>query len=260
MWPGTADLIWPAQLEDGWVANWLEALRLALPEPNLLSAKRFETSSATMKALEYERCVGAGSIPTRDQYHDLFNGLVWLAYPAAKSHINHLHVQEGRASAHPLGTNRSRLRDAITLFDESGLILLTSNPEVALALERHDWIFLFVTLRQEWGVHILPFCFGHGLLDALRKPHKALCAKVKVVQVDAESLKAFREVDDPTLFSASFTLDQVFLSVIHGLGSPRDFNPLPVMGIPGWFDVNESVCFYEDETVFRKKPTRRDLK
>lgn len=260
LWSGDAEGAWPGRFEGGLVAAKLEVLRLGLSESSPLHAKRFEASTATMKALEYERCVSLGSIPSRDEHHDWFNGLVWLTYPKAKSEINRLHIQEALAPAAPLGNSRSRLRDAITLFDESGLLLVTSNPDVNLALERHDWTHLFVTLRQEWGTNILPFCFGHGLLDALRKPHKGLCAKVKVVQVDSVSLKALSENGDSNPHAAHVLLDQIFLSVINGLQSPRDLNPLPVMGIPAWFDENESVDFYQDEAVFRKKPTRLGLK
>lgn len=260
LWPGDSDEAWPERFEGGVVAAKLERLRSGLSEFSPLHAKRFEASAAAMKALEYEHCVSLGAIPSRDEHHDWFNGLVWLAYPIAKSEINRLHIQEVLEPAAPQRNSRSRLRDAITLFDESGLVLVTSNSDVTLALDKHDWAQLFITLRQEWGTHILPFCFGHGLLDALRKPHKSLCAKVKVVQVDSESLKALRESSNSNHHAAQVLLDQIFLSVIHGLESPRDLNPLPVMGIPAWFDVNESEGFYEDEAVFRKKPTRLGLK
>ena len=36
----------------------------------------------------------------------------------------------------------------------------------------------------------------------------------------------------------------------------RDFAPLPVLGVPGWWPANESPAFYADATVFR--PGRRN--
>jgi hypothetical protein len=42
------------------------------------------------------------------------------------------------------------------------------------------------------------------------------------------------------------------------LGDPptsRDFAPLPVLGVPGWWPANESMAFYDDASVFR--PGRR---
>lgn len=227
-----------------------------------------------MKALDYERHVAGGGIPTRDEFHDWFNGLVWLAYPGAKAAINRLHVSE---SLNQNFNRRSPLRDALTLWDESGMVLLTSDPSLEPALCEHDWLHVFVRLRSEWGVSIFPFCFGHGLLDAMRKPHKGLCAKVKVIQVDqamidqvmgpgaANPLTANPLTANPftaNLFAGnpsavSSTLDDVFLSIVRQLRSPRDLRPLPVMGVPGWFEENRVPGFYDDEAVFRKKPTRR---
>lgn len=259
--PGAVgDGVWPDVFERGLVASKLEALKLGTQTPSPLDLKRFEASFVSMKAMEYEYCVAQGVVPTRDEYHDWFNGLIWLAYPQAKSQINHLHVRGGNAEPFQAGNQRSRLRDAITLFDESGMVLITSNPDVGPALEAHDWSCLFVTLRQEWGVSILPFCFGHGLLDALRNPHKGLCAKVSVVQVDVERLLALRAFGEINSHPVHEFLDQVFLSVINSLESPRDLNPLPVMGIPAWFQENQSLGFYDDELVFRKKPTRKASK
>ena len=34
-----------------------------------------------------------GQVPTRDNLHDFFNGLVWLAFPQAKQRLNQLQAQ-----------------------------------------------------------------------------------------------------------------------------------------------------------------------
>lgn len=256
LWPEGFD----AEAKESCAAQ-LEAIRCKHQVGMTGQSPRFEFSDVSMKALEYERCVAQGFIPTRDLYHDWFNGLVWLAYPKTKALINRLHVQEDTSLKPPSGNQRSPLRDAITLWDESGMILLTNNPNVEPALDGHDWPYLFGQLRPEWGYHILPFCFGHGLLDALRSPHKGLCAKVRVVQVDRDIIQGFGMVPGVGIrLSACAVLDEIFLAVIHGLKSPRDLKPLPVMGIPGWFDQNESPGYYDDESVFRKKPTRHRRK
>ncbi|MDH4394674.1 MAG: DUF3025 domain-containing protein [Limnobacter sp.] len=260
LWPHDSPFPWPEGFVGGACAAQLELLRLSLStsvaKPEGVSSdispaiiKRFEFSDANMKALEYERHVAGGGIPTRDQFHDWFNGLVWLTYPRTKLAINHLHVNDGFTEHFK---QRSPLRDAITLWDESGAVLLTSDPSLESALREHDWQHVFIGLRAQWGENILPFCFGHGLLDAMRNPHKGLCAKVKVVQADQALLD---KVLNPLAISS--VLDGVFLSIVQQLRSPRDLNPLPVMGVPGWFEENRAPGFYDDEAVFRKKPTRR---
>lgn len=259
LWPHNPPILWPEGFAGGACAAQLESLRESQSAAGVApdevdqgasrAIKRFEFSDATMKALDYERHIGNGGIPTRDEFHDWFNGLVWLAYPRAKMAINRLHVNDG-LSKHI--NQRSPLRDAITLWDESGVVLLTSNPSLEPALREHDWQHVFIQLRAQWGMNILPFCFGHGLLDAMRNPHKGLCAKVKVVQADQALME---KVMSPQ--SIASALDAVFLSIVQQLKSPRDLNPLPVMGVPGWFDENNAPGFYDDEAVFRKKPTRR---
>lgn len=61
----------------------------------------------------------SGCVHTReDNWHDLFNALVWLAFPRTKARINALH-----AATIPLeGGRRGPLRDLVTIFDEGGAI------------------------------------------------------------------------------------------------------------------------------------------
>ncbi len=60
-----------------------------------------------------------GCVHTRpDNWHDLLNALVWLAFPRTKARINAMH-----AAAIPAeGGKRGPLRDLLTIFDEGGAI------------------------------------------------------------------------------------------------------------------------------------------
>jgi hypothetical protein len=66
-----------------------------------------------------------GCVATRtENWHDLFNALVWLAYPRTKAVINALHARQI-----PLeGGRRGRLRDLLTIFEYPGWL-----PESASA-------------------------------------------------------------------------------------------------------------------------------
>ena len=44
---------------------------------------QFIPSREALGALDYERCVHKGQIPTRDLGHDWYNGLVWLRFAQA---------------------------------------------------------------------------------------------------------------------------------------------------------------------------------
>lgn len=196
-------------------------------------------------ALDYERCVAGGAIPTRDVAHDWFNGLVWLRYRGAKALINRLHLEWAARTGERSANGRCRVRDALTLWDESGALLLTREASVADALLAHDWQALFVDKVADWRSGDIQLAvFGHGLLDAMQCAHKGLCAKVVPVVVT-------------NVQEALGQLDEMLCELIVCLREPANFSPLPVMGVPGWFDVSRGPDFYEDRSVFREKPTHQ---
>jgi hypothetical protein len=202
---------------------------------------RFRPSDKVLSALDYETEVSYGEVPTRDCLHDWYNGLVWLLFPASRLKINGIHLTESldRKS----GNGRSSRRNALTLFDESGAILLTEHEEFVRAFRDHDWDFLFQVKRELWHRGAKLILFGHGLLESLHvRPHKGLCAKVF-----AFSSTSFEQRED---------LDALLAAQLDDLDSARLLMPLPVMGVPGWFRQNEVPGFYSDCSVFRPKPTR----
>lgn len=229
---------------EGAVSRRLNDLRGELVE----ATPAFLHSTENLGALEYERLVQTGQIPTRDISHDWYNGQVWLAFPKVKQLINALHVQDACCSAGQTGglsgNGRSRLRDALTLFDESGALFLTTEWSLCTALLQHDWKTLLLDQRESWSTRARVLLLGHGLLDSMSKAHKGLCAKVVPVQV-------------PSLNMELPELQRLMLLVVEQLRAPGNLSPLPVMGVPGWFRDSEQPGFYEDSAVFRAKPTRR---
>ena len=183
-----------------------------------------------------------GNVPTRRDaegaWHDFFNALVWLTFPRIKARLNAL--QAGQIAAMGAGRTRGSLRDAATLFDENGALLVTADRELVAALRRFDWRTLFVEDRARFSREVQVIVFGHALLDKLRAPYKAACAHVWVVDAaEGAALDACR-VDDRT----AQALDPGSLHA--GV-----FAPLPVLGIPGWWSANDDLRFYEDPRVFR---------
>lgn len=201
---------------------------------------RFEHSTEVLKALDYEQRVSSGVVPTRNLAHDWYNGLVWLRYPKAKAQINQLHVAHGQQAV-VTGNRRTPLRDALTLMDESGAVLLTTDARLVQALLTHDWHTLFLD-RSSWLHAVRLLIVGHGLLESMDKAHKGLCAKVIPVQVSNINLPAEE-------------IDELLIELTLRLQGPGNFSPLPVMGVPAWFEESSAPGFYEDAGVFRAKPT-----
>jgi hypothetical protein len=175
-----------------------------------------------------------GTVPTRDNLHDFFNGLVWRAFPQTKRRLNELQAAE--IAHRGIASTRGPLRDALTLFDENGAVL---DAPAALwkALAARDWHTLFVTQRTLWAEARL-LVFGHALLEKLTAPRKAVTAHVLLPAPGAGGPLAH---DDRAL---ARSLDAAYLV-------RKPFVPLPVLGVPGWWPENESADFYDDAKVFR---------
>jgi hypothetical protein len=176
----------------------------------------------------YEAFIARTScVPTRDNLHDLFNGLMWLAYPVTKRRLNELQAQE--IAARGITGSRGAVRDALTVFDENAALLAAPQALVD-ALRARDWRKLFIERRELWQSATL-VVFGHALLEKLMRPRKDITAHVWVVDA----------LDDQTI-AASLNPERL---------AAKSFLPLPVLGIPGWSSANERPAFYDDPYVFR---------
>jgi hypothetical protein len=208
---------------------------------------RFVPQSQLPVGEPYEAFIArTGCVPTRDNLHDLFNGLMWLSYPQTKRRLNILQGQQIAL----LGTTGPRgiLRDALTVFDENAAILCA--PEsLADALRRRDWYTLFVERRSDWHCARL-ILFGHALLEKLMQPRKAITAHVWLM----DEIATARDGGSAGNAWSNCQPDQTLaLSVTSERLSAKDFLPLPVLGVPGWWAANQDPSFYDDAHVFRPR-------
>jgi hypothetical protein len=186
------------------------------------------------------------SVPTRDNLHDLFNGVCWLRFPAIKRRLNALQAEQ--ISLMGVGATRGPVRDALTLFDENAL-LLSGPAALRQALQAHDWQALFVHHRDLWA-QARCVVFGHALLEKLVQPYKSITAHV--LWVDGPGPAGLNDGADPA------NPDAVLDGFLPGRLSPeylgtKPFMPLPVLGLPGWCAGNEDPDFYQDRGVFRPR-------
>ncbi len=243
-----------------WRAPWLAPLRELRPlveradwrEALSEEARRRGVATATGLPVEfvaaddagataYESHIAAsGRVPTRENAHDLFNALAWLAYPLTKAALNARQAHE--IARDGVRGRRGAVRDAATLIDESGL-LLAAGEDACAALLRLDWTWLFAAQRGRWGGEWVPFAFGHALVEKLLAPYKGLTAVVLCLPVaGADAAKMDR--------AAAQWVGQAALA-------PPLLAHLPVLGIPGWWPANDDPTFYADAAVFRA-PRRLD--
>lgn len=193
---------------------------------------RFVEPSALPPGEPYEAFIArTGSVPTRQNTHDLFNALVWRTHPQLKAHLNARQAEQIERAG--VGAVRGAFRDALTLFDENAAWLQAPAPLIE-ALQQRNWVQLFVTHRALWRDTRLVL-FGHALLDKLLQPRKAITAHVWVVPM---------EMADP----AAWLTQQLTAESL----ARKPWLPLPVLGVPGWWNSNEQIGFYDDAAVFRR--------
>ena len=200
----------------------------------------FVPQSALPEGAAYEQYIwDTRRVPTRDNLHDFFNGLVWLQFPRTKRRLNQLQAQA--IAADGVQAVRGPLRDALTVFDENGAVLQA--PEALWdALRARDWQRLFIDLRPLWGQARLVL-FGHALLEKLVSPRKPMVAHVYQAPIAIKSIA---------------NLDAWLAQAVQPqLWAAKPFAPLPVLGVPGWWPANEAPGFYADAQVFRPpRPTQ----
>jgi hypothetical protein len=241
------------------VRRWLEASggdldRLTLPElnaaaraasPPIVSATgapiRFVAAEGRQRALDYEtRIHDRGEVATRiGARHDLLNALCWLSFPRMKRRCNAQHVLHASSP----GGRRGAVRDATTLFDESGVIALCRDPSLGKLLGARRWKTLFCERRGEVAEALAFFVCGHAVLEKLLDPYPGITARLLIVGYDEE----FERVDAGLCAEA----DRRAAVALDAISAPADVPPLPLAGIPGWDPRNADPAFYDDARIFR---------
>ncbi len=210
---------------------------------------RFVPQGALPEGTAYEEFISAtGQVPTRDNLHDFFNGLVWQSFPLIKRELNAL--QAAHIARAGVGKSRGPARDAATIFDENAALLLvregSAGRALVDALRAHCWLAALFDRRAMFGKDAQLWLFGHALMEKLVAPRKAITAHVRVIHVGDDVLSL--PFDARRAWLDAHVARQV---AAEGLDKAA-FTPLPVLGVPGWWPGQDQ-DFYLDTTVFRPK-------
>lgn len=211
----------------------LQTLNAAMP----IVGTRFVAQDQTLlnDGQHYEtRIAEHGDIATRaENWHDLFNAMIWCRHPQIKQALN------ARQLAHiaAMGTSqRNRAQYALTQFDEAGAIVSIRDPSLLELWDRHDWTALFHHHAASWqaGDIRIVAVIGHALLEHALMPDLLLVAKCLVIRGDLD---------------ADSCVAQVSAAIVDGrvLNDPLELRPLPLAGIPGWYPGQDATFFSEAE-------------
>ena len=217
----------------------VDALNRLLPAG---SRERFvaQTRELLDDGLHYEQRIHArGAIATREaNWHDLFNALVWLRYPAIKRALN---AQQAAEIAHMGMRERSRPQCAMTHFDEAGVLVAMRDPSLLALWDAHDWHGLFWRRREAWlDGSVRVEVFGHALLEHALTAGKLLVGKALVFTcgADADAAKV-----------PSRCADGIAGGVL--LRDPLELRPLPLSGVPGWHPDNGGEAFHRTAACYQ---------
>lgn len=243
----------------------------------------FVEQTAACGQRDYEQQIwDSGQVPTRAaSAHDFFNALIWLTFPQTKATLNAVQCRE-LANA-PKG-QRSPASNAATLFDESGLVLVARDAELAELLRAKQWKAAFWERRARW--HDARFyVIGHALLEKAVWPstsiedagdkygQNCLSAKADIGAADVKPAPAggrrqkaigsypgmtgkclFLQVDAlPEAGPPPATLDTAIARAwLDGtVQKPTDLFVIPVLGVPSFDEANTEAAYYDNTEVFR---------
>lgn len=196
----------------------------------------------------YERFIfETGTVPTRDNWHDLFNAFVWLTFPQAKAALNCAHMQALEADGAAGLKLRSAARDALTLFDESGIIVLSDNRDLLAHIPAFAWHKLFVQERAVLASHMLFVPFGHAVMEKMLSPYLGVVAKVILIEVGPDFFDLHHAAQ--IAWCDKETARLILTSDIFK--SPKNLLPLPFLGVPDWDPRNKDEAFYANTNYFR---------
>jgi hypothetical protein len=200
-----------------------------------------------------QHIVETGEVETRENWHDLFNALAWITYPRSKARINAQHAAILEEGGEAEARRRSPERDALTLFDEGGIVVACTSPALLRLIVGFEWKELFWARREELQEKARFFVFGHACYEQALTPYVGMVSKTLFVPV---SEFFFMLAPESQLEEVDKLVDHHFESRAR-FASPKSMAPMPVLGVPGWHFAAQDEAFYDDSEYFRSKP--RDL-
>ena len=205
--------------------------------------------SGAVFEMQYEpRCYLNGEVQMRELvWHDLFNALVWLTFPKAKAALNARHYQALQSAFSVASGKRGAVRDMATLFDESGVIVVCSETELAKLLRDFQWKELFWRRREQLSNAMDFYLFGHGLYEKALQPYIGITGQGLLLAVDQEFFGW-------TMTRKLACLDDriaAYLQAPDNCRSTRELTPVPLLGVPGWAIENDAETYYDNTSYFR---------
>jgi hypothetical protein len=185
-------------------------------------------------------------------WHDYFNVLVWLAFPRSKAALNARHfaaLQEQHAAGAP---NRGPAQDALTLFDEGGVVVASSDGELLDLLREWQWNELFWANRERLRTRARFELFGHALYEKALQPFVGITGRGILLSVEPGWLAK----PPPERLAELDAQLAAHLAAPDHMRATRELAVVPILGVPGWSADNERESYYDNTDYFRSGRSR----
>lgn len=197
----------------------------------------------------------SGEIQTRTRnWHDFFQLLTWFIFPRTKAAINAIHIPRARerlASGEAPG-RRTPIENTLSLFDEGGAVIVSRDPSLLQLIREFRWKALFWEHRAELSQKLDCVTFGHAMYEKALAPYLGMTANSILIDADADYFVLDRAgrlawIDD----RLAQILEQGEL-----YRKPKDLQPFPILGMPGWDSDNGVEAYYDNTDYFRSGRNR----
>jgi hypothetical protein len=192
-----------------------------------------------------------GELQTRlENWHDFFNAMCWLQFPRIKSELNALHFEYSQQRQ--AGTNRTPMENAITLFDECGAVIVADDESLLELIHNHQWKSLFVDAGENFGRHIQCYVSGHAMFEKALTPYVGMTAHTILL---IQNSSFFRNDFPHQLAEVDRLISDLWRN--REIENPKDLQPFPLLGVPGWWNEEQNEAFYDNKSYFRDRTRGR---
>ncbi len=250
----TKHLQWPS-------LNDYQQFMESLPNPlKTLNGATIKIASQAGKPQQFSdhyapRIFYSGEIQTRTKnWHDFFQMLTWVIYPKTKAVINQIHIPLAKQRIDSGGDigRRTPVENTLSLFDEGGVVILSSDNSLLDHIRYFQWKQLFWERRNELQQKLRCITFGHAMYEKGLKPYVGMTANAILLFAQQEVIEMEQEAQ---LTWVDDTLAEIFQKG-EQYQKPKDLSPFPILGMPGWVEENSDESYYDNQYYFRLGRTR----
>ncbi len=201
----------------------------------------------------------SGEIQTRlENWHDFFQYLSWFMFPKTKAIINAIHLPYARERIDGGGElgRRSPMENMLSLFDEGGAVLVSSDEALLQDVRDFSWKSLFWHQRERLLEAFDCVPFGHAVYEKGLAPYLGMTANCILLLADAHYFALGR-------VERLRWIDEQLGSILEAekqYKKPRDLQPFPILGMPGWDVANAEEAYYDNTAYFRPGRMRDRVK